>query len=94
MNTARAHLNFVLDDADMPANMKADARAALNAIEEHPLLVGALRLLIDHMPNGVKHPPLVEAIAHAQRVLKAADDSAARLKALAAPREEQFADLV
>lgn len=86
MKTARACLNAVLDRGMQCEVEKNDARAALNAIEEHPLLVGALR-------NLLKFPENTEAIFHAARVLDAAEKSAARLAALAAPKEE-FGDLV
>lgn len=62
MKTAIAHLNWVLDDADMPAAMKEDAREALYKIEHCELAMAALRTLLDH-PNNA------EAKAHAEKVL-------------------------
>lgn len=62
MKTARAHLNWVLDDADMPEAMKEDAREALYKIEHCELAMGALRTLLDHPTNA-------EAKAHAEKVL-------------------------
>lgn len=87
MKTAIHFLNAILDLGIPPKVEKPDAFAALNAIEEHPLVVGALR-------NLLLHPKNAESVAHATRVLEQVDKSAARLAALAAPKEEQFSDLV
>lgn len=87
MKTVIHFLNAILDPGIPPKVEKPDALAALNAIEEHPLLVGALRNLLLFPKND-------EAVSHATRLLKEVDSAAARLAALAAPKEEQFADLV